>query len=110
MNDSSFTRRPALLLEAVVADGLGGAERLVDVARLELAGLEDAARPDAGVAVGLQLLADRELVRAVGVVALGAVDLGRRAELALTWWPTSCAMTYAHAKSPDAPSWRSMSR
>src|SRR5215207_5500521 len=42
-----------LALEAVVAHGLGRAERLLDVALLELAGLEHAPGPDAGVAVGL---------------------------------------------------------
>ena len=55
-----------LLLQAVVADGLGGAEGLVEVARLEVAARVDGAGPDAGVAVGLQLLADRQLVRLAG--------------------------------------------
>ena len=63
MKLSGSTLPAGLLLEPVVADGLGGAEGLVEVARLEVAGGEDGAGPDAGVAVGLQLLADRELVR-----------------------------------------------
>ena len=67
---------PRLALEPVVADRLGGVERLLDVALLEVARLEHGRRPDARVAVGLQLGADRELVGTVGVVAAEAVDLG----------------------------------
>src|SRR5206468_2238824 len=44
-----------LALQAVVTDRRGGVERLLDVARLEVAGLVDRVRPDARVAVGLQL-------------------------------------------------------
>ncbi len=67
-----------LLLEAVVADRLGGAEGLVEVARLEVALGEDGRGPDARVAVGLELLADRELVGLAGVVAAEPVDLAAR--------------------------------
>ena len=72
-----------LLLEPVVADGLGGAEGFVEVARLEVAGGIDGAGPDAGVAVGLQLLADRELVRLRRVRLAEPVDLGARSGLPL---------------------------
>lgn len=58
-----------LSLEAVVADRLGGGEGFVEVARLEVAGGVDGARPDARVAVGLELLADRELARLVRILA-----------------------------------------
>jgi hypothetical protein len=44
-----------LALQAVVADGRGCAHGLLDVAPLEIACREDAVRPDAGVAVGLEL-------------------------------------------------------
>ena len=64
-----------LALQAVVADGLGRGERLVEVARLELALGEHGRRPDARVAVGLKLEPDRELVGAVGIVALRLRDL-----------------------------------
>ena len=77
----------ALLLDPVVADGLGGVQRLADVGlvdRLEdldalrVVGAGRAAGPHAGVAVGLELEPDRVAGRAL----LGA-DLAHRAEQVL---------------------------
>src|SRR4051794_36239328 len=62
-------------LETVVADGLGGAERFVEVAVLQIAGAEHRAGPDAGVAVGLQLEADGQRVGLPRVVLLQAAHL-----------------------------------
>src|SRR3954452_3190029 len=76
-------RAGRLALEAVVAHGAGGGQGLVDVAGLEVALLVDRVRPDTGVAVGLQLGADREHVGVIGVVAAQARDLVLRAELLL---------------------------
>src|SRR5829696_5739836 len=74
---------PRLLLEPVVADRLGRAKRLVDVAGLEVARLEDGLRPYARVAVGLQLQPHRRLVGAVGIGAADPLDLRAGAELVL---------------------------
>ena len=64
-------------LQPVVADRLGGPDRLVDVARVEL--VEHRVRPDARVAVGLQLEPHRQRVRLAGLLALEAPDLVARA-------------------------------
>ena len=56
-----------LLLEAVVADGGGRPQALLEVALLEHAPLVGGVRPHAGEAVGLQLLAYRQLVLLVGL-------------------------------------------
>ncbi len=60
------------LLDAVVADGGGRVQAILDVGRRELldvAGLYGVGRPDAGVAVGLQLEADGARRLALAVVA-----------------------------------------
>ena len=91
-----------LLLDAVVADRRGRGQALLDVARLEVAAGVDRVRPDAGVAVGLELEAHRQLVR-LGLRA-GACWRCRTSSLVpsrfCTWWPISWAITYAWAKSP----------
>src|SRR5215207_3612796 len=74
---------PRLLLQPVVTDRLRGSHRLLDVARIELAGLEDGVRPHARVAVCLQLEPDGGLIRALGVRAPDLLDLRARAELLL---------------------------
>jgi len=51
-----------LLLQAVVADGRRGVERLGDVARIELIHRAGVVSPHAGIAVGLQLHAHRNAV------------------------------------------------
>ena len=57
----------AATLEAVVADRLGRVEGLLEVPLLEEAFFVNGARPDAGVAIRLQLRPGRELVRTVGL-------------------------------------------
>jgi hypothetical protein len=47
------------LLDLIVADRRSGAESRLEVARLELAAALCEIAPDAGVAIGLQLEADR---------------------------------------------------
>ena len=56
-------------LEPVVAHRLGGGECLLDVALLEIPRPVDAVRPDAGVAVGLELEPHRQLVGLVRALA-----------------------------------------
>ncbi len=56
MNESGTDAAPRLALQPVVADGRGGAEALLEVARLqEPAFALGAVGPDAREAVGLQL-------------------------------------------------------
>ena len=83
VNDSGTTRPRACLLERVVADGAGGAQPLLDVARLQqLAVAVGVEGPDAGQAVGLQLQSrtERRLLcrlrqpRALRVHALGDAE------------------------------------
>ena len=93
MNVSGLTLPAGLLLEPVVADRLGGVERLVEVARLEVALGEDRRGPDAGVAVGLELLANRELVGLAGVVAAERSTSRLVPVRFWTWWPISWAIT-----------------
>ena len=61
--------------EAVVADRGGGVEALRDVAVAQEVPLEGGVGPDAGEAVGLELLAHGQLVGPVGVVVLQPADL-----------------------------------
>ena len=72
---------PSPSLHAIVADGGGGIESLLEVARLEQAPGLSLVPPDAGQTVGLQLEVDRE---SVGVdrrrSATLALDLGRDPE------------------------------
>ena len=70
-------------LDPVVADRGGGGEPLLDVARLEDLALRRLVAPDAGVAVGLELEADRELVGSVGPLLLRLPHLGLGAHQAL---------------------------
>src|SRR3569833_921351 len=57
------------LLQGVVADGGGGGQGAVDVARVHAAGALIAVGPDAGVAVGLELQRRADLV-GPGLVAV----------------------------------------
>ena len=52
------------LLNLVVADGSGGAQPFLEIARLEQVALLCKESPDAGVAVRLQLEAHRQVVAA----------------------------------------------
>src|SRR5688572_12573203 len=57
-----------LLLQAVVADGGGRAQRLVDVARLQdLPHALGVVRPESGIAIRLQLLLNGQRVRRTAV-------------------------------------------
>src|SRR4051812_14947283 len=51
-----------LLLQAIVADGRGGVERLFQVARLQLLHRAGVVAPDPGIAIGLKLHANRDAV------------------------------------------------
>jgi hypothetical protein len=84
-----------LLLQRVVADRRGGAQRL-----LHVAGLEDAAGrvgvlgPHAGQAVGLQLEAHRQLVGLRSPARWrAACTFSEMPSRFCTWWPTSWAIT-----------------
>src|SRR5215207_6319063 len=72
-----------LLLEPIVADRLGRPDRLVDVAGVEVAGLEHRLRPYARVAVGLQLQPHGRVVRAVRIGAADPLDLRAGSQLLL---------------------------
>ena len=91
VNESGFDAPPALLLQPVVADGL--AARIASSMSPGSSSSNTRVRPDAGVAVGLQLEPHRQRVRAVGVVAPQLVDLALVPSRCCTWWPTSCAIT-----------------
>ena len=76
--ESGFTLAARADAGAVVADRLRGRDRLVDVAGPSSC-VEDRARPDAGVAVGLQLEPARTRALAwSGILALKATDLVAR--------------------------------
>ena len=70
-------------LEPVVAHRLRRRDGLLHVAALEVAGLVDRVGPHAGVAVGLQLEAHRQVVGLVGILALELAHLAARAGLVL---------------------------
>ena len=76
------------LLQRVVADLVGGVERLLDVARLEQTLLVGVIGPDTGEAVGLQLDAHRKLV-GIGLPHRPAhlVELGQDADEVLHVMP-----------------------
>ena len=88
-----------LLLDPVVADGRGGAQRILHVGGRHLrqvAGLLRVVRPDAGEAVGLQLGLHRRAV----LHPAGRCRSCRACRESWTWWPYSCASTYACASGP----------
>ncbi|MNE00383.1 hypothetical protein D3C80_927910 [compost metagenome] len=76
----------ALLLQAVVADGVGGVQGFFDIAGLQpVQAFLRLESPDAGQAVGLQLLAHQQAIVAFHALATLArgLDLGRDAEQGL---------------------------
>ena len=80
------------LLDPVVADGLGRADRFLDVAGFEVGGLR--VGPDTGEAVRLELLADGQVVLAeLGSCCASSWTRCEMPSALWTWWPNSWATT-----------------
>jgi len=74
-------------LNAVIADGGGGVERLVHVTRFDDLSFLGGVRPDAGKAIGLQLHADGKIVVSAWIGVHGLLDFALNAEHALDMVP-----------------------